>query len=140
MHKTRRRPRDDRCFILNLPNELLSEILSHVLPYKCIGLTPSTKKVSQSPFHSVRAVCRQFRVTVAELPFWCLPDFDILELKPHFVQKVDFLRSLFTDRDITNALQRRTEWPGLMEVEVLELVKKTASHYFEKTQNQCIFN
>lgn len=114
-------PREDRCFILKLPNEILSETLSHVLPYNGIEFTCPYKKVSDSPFHSVRAVCRQFRCIVAELPFWCLPDFNILKLKPRSIEDVDFLHDLFRDRDIVKTLQRRTDWTGLTigELEVL---------------------
>jgi hypothetical protein len=114
-------PREHCCFILKLPNEILSKTLSHVLPYNGINFTCPYKKVSDSPFHSVRAVCRQFRCIVAELPFWCLPDFNILKLKPRSIEDVDFLHDLFRDHDIVKTLQRRTDWTGLTigELEVL---------------------
>src|SRR5271154_6897735 len=113
---------NDDCFILNLPNELLSDTLSRVPPNKRILFVRRTKKVVDSPFHSVHSVCRQFRAIVAELRFWYLPDFDILKSKLRFVKGIHFLHELFPDRHIFGTLQRRTDWPGLVNMAALELV------------------
>jgi len=131
----RRIPRDNRCFILKLTIQLLSETLSYLLPYKQIEVTRWTKKVSDSLFRSGRAVCRQFRVLVAQLPFWYLPDFDVLRLKSQFVKDVDFLHNLCTDRDITNTLQRRTDWPELMNIAALELVRNSVALFRENAKS-----
>src|SRR5271155_3889705 len=101
---------NDDCFILNLPNELLSDTLSRVLSNTRILFVHRTKKIVDSPFHSIHSVCRQFRAMVADLPFWYAPDFHILKSKPRSVKDVDFLRDLFTDCHIIGTLQRRTDW------------------------------
>ena len=117
-------PQEDRSYILKLPNEVLSDVLSNVI------LTSPDRyrhqnKVSDSPFYAVRAVCRRFRAVVAELPLWCQPDFDILTLKPYDLtgddsEFVQFLRSLCTDGDIVRTLQKRTHWRRIITIEMLE--------------------
>src|SRR5271154_2683444 len=106
-------PQEDHCYILKLPNEVLSNILSNVIlpPHSLFLLRVHENKISDSPFHSVRSVCRHFRAIVAELPFWYDPSFDIGKFKPA-VRKpepddfVGFYSNLFTDTRIVRTLHQ----------------------------------
>jgi hypothetical protein len=72
--------------ILRLPAELLSEILSLVVPnINPPDLEPRRwsdrpSHITDSPFHCVRSSCRTFRWIVDELPFWNKDDCDIDDL------------------------------------------------------------
>jgi len=101
---------NDDCFILNLPNEILCDIVSYALPYKHERFTTWDRRLTSSPFHCVRAICRLFRAIVAELRLWWTPDFDIFHFKPYHVDYIRFLNDLLTDPDIVKALGQRTEW------------------------------
>jgi hypothetical protein len=91
-----------------------------------------TKKIADSPFHSVRSVHRQFRAIVAELPFWYLPDF---KSKRRSVKDIDFLHDIFADHHIIGTLQPPTDWPGLMNVAVLELVRNDVPLFRENAKS-----
>ena len=107
--------------ILHLPNELLREILSYVLanpalpqpqsPYDFF-LTPTKRKISDSPVLAIRAVCHTFRAIADGMPFWYDKNFDLLSLIPStcVTAQEAFLRSLFTDRCLVHALRLRTHW------------------------------
>lgn len=103
----------DSCFILNLPNELLREILSIAILYDFTTLKSRDRKLTSSPFHCIRAVCIRFRAIVAGLPFWTDPSFNLLKFRPHGVRDVPFLNNLFTDPGIVQSLSRRTSWDDL---------------------------
>lgn len=69
--------------ILRLPAELLTDILSLVVPHiyphgwnAAFIKTPTLK----SPFHAVRSTCRTFRWIVDDLPFWRDDNFDVTDI------------------------------------------------------------
>jgi hypothetical protein len=109
-------PQENRSYILKLPNEVLSDILSNVILTSSGLVFWHESKISDSRFYSVRATCRQFRAIVAELPFWRQPDFDILTFKPisyksdRGYEHAEFFRNLFTDGGVVRMLQLRTDW------------------------------
>ena len=103
----------DNCFILNLPNELLREILSIAIPYDFTTLKSRDHKLTSSAFHCIRAVCIRFRAVVAGLPFWADASYNLLTFRPRGVDDVQFLNDLFTDPGIVQNLSRRTSWDEL---------------------------
>ena len=127
----------DDCFILNLPNELVCNILSYALPYESEKFDTWDRRLASSPFHSIRAVCRRFRATVAELPFWWIPSFNILSFRPYAVEHVRFLNDLFTDPGIVETLARRTHWDGLG-IETLDAIANGVPSFRENVKSVSI--
>ena len=99
--------------ILQLPNEILHDILSFVL-----ADTGSPEDESPRKFlFVINEVCPLFRDIAATLPFWYEPDFDFLSLyspppgKPGSnAQKRIFLKTLFQNSQLVETLQSRTDW------------------------------
>ena len=107
---------------MNLPNELLREILSFVLAQPehpvCYGyhrphLIDHALISAPAPALTIRSVCRRFRAIANELPFWYAGHFDLLNLLPEFRSPNSdekFLQALFTDNHLVECLRRKTEW------------------------------
>jgi hypothetical protein len=110
--------------ILRLPTEILSGILSIVVPSiqperRFTVLDRKKRKLKNSPFHAVRSTCRTFRWIVDELPFWRDDKFSIDEInlfaQPHWkgrdrnldAHNVDVLLS---DPHLCHFLGRKTGW------------------------------
>jgi hypothetical protein len=86
--------------ILNLPYEILHQILSFAVPsIKPEGGKDQPEILSQSPFHAVRSTCRTFRHVVDELPFWMHDDFNIAEINHSFPTEEEALYQNGSDSD-----------------------------------------
>lgn len=112
--------------ILQLPTEILTKIISPVVPslrsweFELIGLYPTS--LAESPFHNVRATCRTFRWIVDELPFWIKDTFDISAIE-HLRRDKDWDKFrysavlpsdntavLLSDAHLRQCLSRKTGW------------------------------
>lgn len=91
--------------ILRLPKDLLSKILSRLLP-------PSTPfSGTRHPLLTFRQVCHKFRYVANTAPLWCTDDFDFSQILPHGkYAPPDFIRTLLTDRHLTYCLGEKPVW------------------------------
>ena len=120
--------------ILDLSTEVLRDILSYTLPYEdeCLRTT-WRKNLFDSPFHCLRAVCRPFRLIVAQLPFWCEPDFPLAYFRPSRNDRVGFLQHILADPDIIKTLERKTEWR--LTVDIIELMTDLLPSFYENAKS-----
>jgi hypothetical protein len=99
--------------ILRVPNEVLFEIISLVVP----SIWPKSHHtipcpfLTNSPFHAIRSTCRIFRWTVDELPFWRADDFNIADVEL-FNRTPDsyYVNVLISDPHVQQCLGRKTGW------------------------------
>ena len=93
---------DARCHILTLPNELLYNILSLVLPSASLNL----------PVLTVRSVCKTFRLIADQLPFWYEEDFHFHNIDRHLCLRrtPSFVETLLKDPHLVECLSRKTSW------------------------------
>jgi hypothetical protein len=112
------------CYILSIPNEVLSRIFEYVGPFYTVSnrFLPFSAKDHNERYNEIfplRSVCRTFRAIVNELPFWCNEDLDLINLvspkvfeknstfnvSPHF-----FLKVLLADKHLRHQLSKRRSW------------------------------
>jgi hypothetical protein len=120
--------------ICRLPIELLSDILSLVVPSVIPpDFQPHRRrfnrnhpaKIIESPFHCVRSTCRTFRRIADQLPFWSVDDFDINDILnfepersgPSLFGPEDtlppyspYLEAVLADSHLQGCLDRKTSW------------------------------
>ena len=115
---------EDLCYILSIPNELLSEILLRVVEtetpvwaehVRTEVLFEQNWPPPSSPVLVLRAVCRQFRETINHFPFWYQDSFNPLDLLPEWPgirpkYGDNFLNSLVDDQNLTTRLGLKSRW------------------------------
>jgi hypothetical protein len=101
--------------VLHLPTEILSGILSLVVP----SIWPErccNRKLNNSPLHATRSTCRTFRWIIDELPFWRDNEFNISQIDHFFERELgeapDPLNvdTLLSDPHLRQCLGRKTGW------------------------------
>jgi hypothetical protein len=104
------------CAIMTLPNELLRESLSYLIP---IGVWGLVDDATRRNFFSLRSVCRTFRAVIDGLDVWCDPEFEYVDLMPyHFKDsqqerealQAKFLHLLLQNPVLVESIGRRREW------------------------------
>src|SRR6202035_143887 len=96
------RPSSEFCWLMTLPNELLRESFSYLIPISRWGYIDDN---TRRDFFSLRSVCRTFRAVIDGLDFWCDPEFEYVDLIKSFpyafsqqereVSQAEFLNVLF---------------------------------------------
>jgi F-box-like len=108
--------RTDSCYILSLPPELLTKILSYILPTGFLrygfgdGLLDSLKTLG-----TIRSVCRRIRCVADNLPFWYDKDFEFESLYPgsyyrNRKEAAQYLEGMLADSHLRHCLSRKREW------------------------------
>src|SRR5579871_6894574 len=104
--------------IMILPNEILREIFSFMIP---ISIWGNIDDDNRRHIFTLRSVCRTFRALVNSLDFWWYPQFDLFDLMPgessrwHTPEIRDargsaFFDVLFQDSHLAERLGRRKGW------------------------------
>jgi hypothetical protein len=101
---------------MSLPNELLRQSFSYVIPIDRWGtLDDGTRR----DFFSLRSVCRTFRAVIDGLDFWCDPQFEYADLiryqddvsqQEREASQVEFLNILFRNSLLVECIGRRGKW------------------------------
>ena len=102
---------DDKCHILYLPNELLTNILE-----RAMMSTYGRDRFEQ--FVKLRWVCRSFRFVVNEIAAWLFSKNDLCQFARVSLDSESsrrkeyefFLSNLLADAHLKNAMQDKTEW------------------------------
>jgi hypothetical protein len=141
--------------ILTIPTEILTDILSIVVP----SLWPPglgrefnvTTKLNQSPFHTLRSTCRTFRWIVDDLPFWKGNNFDIGCIDKYYYDgarpfnfqmysdSTHYLEVLLSDPHLQQCLGRKTRW-CLNFVNVFWILARTIPHFGQSVRHLHLSN
>jgi hypothetical protein len=108
--------RTDACYLLCLPTELLSKILSYVLPIGCLATRNETDfPTSFKALCAFRSVCRTIRSVADNLPFWCDESFLLEQLCPWSIREYPYdaaryIEGFLEDNHLRESLSRKKEW------------------------------